>query len=446
MRQDKIVYVVLDDDPTGVQVVSDVTMLVNWDRKILKEVIEKEEIFYILTNSRALSSETASTINEEIVKDVLAVTQEINKKVVFISRSDSTLRGHYPLEPDIIKETIESQSNQRISGELLIPFFDEGKRITRQDVHYIYEDSQWIPVSQTEYAKDDTFGYRNSNLVDYIIEKSNGKYNKDDIFSLSNSTIQSGPDFIFEVLSKIETYKKIICNVETIQDSENVADALRLLQESDKYYVIRCAPTFPKVLAKIGSKMIEPSSLVRNTKVGGLVVVGSHVGLTTKQLSHLFEKNKSILPFEVRVNKLIQPSERENEIETAINVLNKVLIEGKDICLFTSRTKEIQSDHFSSPLEISLSISKALCKIVAGLSVKPSYLCAKGGITSSDLLSKACNMSTVRVVGQLIKGVTVVKDISVNIKYENMPFIIFPGNVGEVDSLTKTIRMFKADN
>lgn len=45
---------------------------------------------------------------------------------MIISRSDSTLRGHYPLETDTLRKTLERENNGLTDGEVLMPFFKEG--------------------------------------------------------------------------------------------------------------------------------------------------------------------------------------------------------------------------------------------------------------------------------------------------------------------------------
>lgn len=64
---------------------------------------------------------------------------------------------------------------------IVAPFFKAGGRITAGDVHFVEQnaadgdtDPLLVPAGDTEFARDAAFGYRSSNLVDWIGEKSAG--------------------------------------------------------------------------------------------------------------------------------------------------------------------------------------------------------------------------------------------------------------------------------
>ncbi len=81
------------------------------------------------------------------------------------------MRGHYPLEPLLMKHTLEDVLKLHFDGEILCPFFLEGGRYTASDIHYVADHDRLIPAGQTEFAKDKTFGYQASDLKEYIEEK-----------------------------------------------------------------------------------------------------------------------------------------------------------------------------------------------------------------------------------------------------------------------------------
>ena len=68
------------------------------------------------------------------------------------------------------------------------------------------------------------------------------------------------------------------------------------------------------------------------------------------------------------------------------------------------------------------------------LHVKPAYIIAKGGITSSDVGTKALKVKKALVMGQIQKGIPVWLTGEES-KFPGMPYIIFPGNVGDKDTL-----------
>lgn len=160
--------VVLDDDPTGVQTVHNVHVYTDWSQESVDSgFAEESSMFFILTNSRGMSHEEACKANREIALAVLNASEKSGKPFILISRSDSTLRGHYPAETDSLRKTIEENSGIRFDGEILCPFFLEGGRFTLNNIHYVREGDQLTPAAQTEFAQDRTFGYTHSHLGEW---------------------------------------------------------------------------------------------------------------------------------------------------------------------------------------------------------------------------------------------------------------------------------------
>ena len=61
--------VVLDDDPTGVQTVHDISVYTNWDKDSIHQGFEEENnLFYILTNSRGFTVEQTTKAHHEIAQ------------------------------------------------------------------------------------------------------------------------------------------------------------------------------------------------------------------------------------------------------------------------------------------------------------------------------------------------------------------------------------------
>ncbi len=173
------VLVVLDDDPTGTQSVANLPVLTRW------EVVDFEWAFahiaesrsqpavYVLTNTRSLDPVEAAARNEEIVRNALAAAELAGSgetpRLGFVSRSDSTLRGHYPLEPDVIAETVAKVSGEATDGVVIVPAFPDAGRVTIGGIHYMRgtgdNAGKLTPVSETEFAKDASFGFANSEMA-----------------------------------------------------------------------------------------------------------------------------------------------------------------------------------------------------------------------------------------------------------------------------------------
>jgi uncharacterized protein YgbK (DUF1537 family) len=98
----------------------------------------------------------------------------------------------------------------------------------------------------------------------------------------------------------------------------------------------------------------------------------------------------------------------------------------------------ITSDDPAESLRIGESISTALVELVQTLQVKPAWLIAKGGITSSDVATKALGIRRAEVLGQILPGVPV-WSADAGSKFPDLPYIVFPGNVGTANSLREAV-------
>ena len=163
--------VVLDDDPTGTQTVYDVPVLTEWSVDVLQaELAGDASGFYILTNSRSMTLSAAQALNEEIGRNLLIASEKAGVQFTVVSRSDSTLRGHYPGEVDALLNALGAN----VDACLIIPYFLEGGRLTINDTHYVAEGDDLIPAAETPFAQDAAFGYQSSNLREWVVEKTNG--------------------------------------------------------------------------------------------------------------------------------------------------------------------------------------------------------------------------------------------------------------------------------
>ncbi len=169
--------VVLDDDPTGIQTVHDVSVYTDWSQESIDAGFQEENrTFFILTNSRSFSAQRTEEVHREIALRVAEAARKSCKDYLLVSRGDSTLRGHYPLETETLRRTLEQQGELSFDGEIILPFFREGGRYTLENIHYVLENDILTPTGETEFAKDKTFGYRSSDLREWVEEKTKGTY------------------------------------------------------------------------------------------------------------------------------------------------------------------------------------------------------------------------------------------------------------------------------
>jgi uncharacterized protein YgbK (DUF1537 family) len=209
------ILVVLDDDPTGTQTCHDISVLTVWNHDTLSaELLSGKPGFFILTNSRALPPVEAKELISTICRNVAEAAKQTGKQFEIVLRGDSTLRGHFPDEPESVEKVLG-----KTDAWILAPFFFQGGRYTINDVHYVAEGDELVPASQTPFAKDATFGYKSSNLGDYVLEKAGSRFTRDDLFSVTLADLRvGGPKKVTEQLLKAPKGSVIIVNAAAEED------------------------------------------------------------------------------------------------------------------------------------------------------------------------------------------------------------------------------------
>lgn len=435
--------VVLDDDPTGVQTVHDVSVYTDWSKESIKSGFEeKNKLFYILTNSRGFTIEQTIKAHKEIANTIAEVGRELNKEYIIISRSDSTLRGHYPLETKLLKD-IENQNGKKIDGEILCPFFKEGGRFTINNIHYVKYDNKLVPAGETEFAKDKTFGYTSSNMCEYIEEKTNGEFKKENVTCISLDDIRSlNFDKIEKQLSEVSDFNKVIVNAIDYCDIKVFCIALYRAMAKGKTYMFRTAAAIVKVIGGITNQplLTKEKMIVKDNKNGGIVVVGSHTKKTTSQLESLKEVD-GIEFIEFNSDLVLDEMKFEQEIKRVVSLNEKFISEGTTVVTYTKRKLlVVENDSKEDALIRSVKISDAVQSLVGRLTVEPSFVIAKGGITSSDVGTKALAVKKANVMGQIKPGIPVWQTGDES-KFPKTPYVIFPGNVGEISTLKEAVEI-----
>ncbi|CAB4281406.1 unnamed protein product [Prunus armeniaca] len=433
--------VVLDDDPTGTQTVHDIEVLTEWTVESLKEQFRKKpKCFFILTNSRSLSSDKATALIKDICRKLHAATKSIeNADYTVVLRGDSTLRGHFPEEADAAVSVLGE-----MDAWIICPFFLQGGRYTIGDIHYVADSDQLIPAADTGFAKDAAFGYKSSNLREWVEEKTAGRIPASSVTSVSIQLLRKGgPDAVCERLCSLQKGSTCIVNAASDRDMAVFAAGMIKAELRGKRFLCRTAASF--VSARIGiipKAPIFPKDLgINKERNGGLIVVGSYVPKTTKQVEELkLQCNQILRSIEVSVAKVAMSSteEREEEISRAAEMADIFLTARKDTLIMTSR-ELITGKTPSESLEINFKVSSALVEIVRRISTKPRYILAKGGITSSDLATKALEAKCAKIVGQALAGVPLWQ-LGPESRHLGVPYIVFPGNVGDNSALAELVK------
>lgn len=436
--------IVLDDDPTGTQTVHGVKVITKWSEERFINVLESDDrLFYVLTNSRSLPEEQAVDLTKQLVASLNRAVKKTNSKISIISRSDSTLRGHFPAETVAVIDTVRNGLGMEFCGQVVVPAFFEGDRYTFDDVHWVRQGDMLVPAAQTEFAKDPAFGFRSSNLVEWVLEKTDGAVTRDAIVSIPIEVIRrEGVPGVYRILQKAPWNSVIVSNATSYYDLKTLVCGLLRSEADGHNYVYRTAASFVPIYGGISLRdslsREELRDLSGNNTNGGLVVVGSHVETTNQQLKSLLNAKK-VSGIELSVTDLLHEAARELEIARIINAVSRNLVSSTDTVIYTSRTV-LEGTGKDGYLQIGSVISDALVRIVRGLAAEPKFLIAKGGITSSVLATDALGSETAHVLGQILPGVPVWR-MGEETTVPGKPYVIFPGNVGDEGSLLKAVQL-----
>ncbi|KZL83569.1 ketose-bisphosphate aldolase class-ii family protein [Colletotrichum incanum] len=446
------VLVVLDDDPTGTQTCHNIDVLTVWDATTLEyEFSLNPTGFFILTNSRALPSAEAKQLILEICQNVKQAAEKSGKAFEIVLRGDSTLRGHLPEEPEAAEEALG-----KFDAWVITPFFYQGGRYTINDVHYVKEDDVLVPASQTPFAQDATFGYKNSNLRKYVLEKCGSRFDDSSFLSVTLDDIRvGGPAGVTKKLLSVAPGSNTVVIVNAAAESDMhvfVAGLLEAEKEGRRYLYRTGAAFVSSRLAITGIPPLTMEDLGVSVKEGikqpgGLIVAGSYVPKTTAQLNVLRERRGDQLTvIELDVAGLIESAEAaDNVVTTAAAETASKLAAGEDVLVMTSR-KLIKGDDALSSLQIGSKVARALVQLVEKIDVRPRYLIAKGGITSSDAATKGLRMRRARILGQAAPGVPLWRCDEETSRHRGVPYVVFPGNVGRDSTLADVVESWSIQN
>jgi uncharacterized protein YgbK (DUF1537 family) len=455
------VLVVLDDDPTGTQSVADLPVLTRWDvEDFIWAFGQSKPAVYVLTNTRSLDPAEAAARNEEVVRNALAAAGSAAElRLGFVSRSDSTLRGHYPLEPDVIAATVADVSGEKTDGVVLVPAFPDAGRVTIGGIHYMRGTGETAgtltPVSDTEFAKDATFGFTTSVMADYVEEKSQGRFAADSVIVLDLNIIRAGAGAqdpgisakaIADAIGAAADSTPIVADIVTENDFRALALGLEEAERRGKKLLYRVGPPF--VRGRIGQEIRTPltagEAYEGNTpsEAGGLIVVGSHVGVTTRQLNVLTAEHSAARIVEIDVEKLLA-AETESAADAYLDQTVDAVVEALragDVIVHTSRLL-IKTDDPAESLRIARTVSAAVVAVVNRTlkTFPPRFVIAKGGITSSDVAAHGLEIRHAIVRGPMLPGIVSLWE-PVDGPAKGIPYIVFAGNVGDDQSLADVTR------
>ncbi|SEQ86050.1 four-carbon acid sugar kinase family protein [Microlunatus flavus] len=439
------VLVVLDDDPTGTQSVADLPVLTRWAVEDLRWALEQgAPALYVLTNTRSLDPADAEQRNREVVTNALDAASAAGVDVGFVSRSDSTLRGHFPLEPTVIADVLERHAGRRTDAVVVVPAFPDAGRITVGGVHYTRAaGGTVVPVAETEFARDATFGFHSSALAEYVEEKSAGRYAAADVLVLDLALVRGPAEAIADVLDRATGMTPVVVDAVTEDDLRSLALGLAESERRGRSLLYRVGPPF--VRARVGQEVRAPLTAdeafagTSPAPGGGLVVVGSHVAQTTRQLKALVAGHPAVV-VEVGVDRLLSGADAAAELDRVVAAVSAALAE-QDVVVHTSRLL-VRRDDPAESLRIARTVSGAVVEVVRRTLAAhpPRFVVAKGGITSSDVATSGLGIRRAVVRGPMLPGIVSLWQ-PVGGAAAGIPFVVFAGNVGDDRSLLDVVRV-----
>jgi len=445
------VLIVLDDDPTGTQSVASLPVLLNWTPDSLRWALSQgAPAVYVMTNTRSLSASDAGRRTQEVARAAMSAAERVGVRVDFVSRSDSTLRGHFPLETDTLAQVVRTATGQLPDGVVLVPAFPDAGRITVDSVHHAGSASEgYTPVGATEFAADATFGFTSSDLRGWVVEKTAGRYAAGDIARIDLRTLRTDPDATARILRGLTDAQPVVVDIVDENDLRLLAVALYAAERQGSRLIYRVGPPF--VRAFIGQEITAPLAPADIARIrqggpaegapGGLVVVGSHVSLTTSQLDRLAERSHP-RELELDVSGYLAGSG-----EHQVRDLARAAIDGLgagNVVIRTSRTL-VRAHDADGSLAIARRVSTAIVDVVRQVVAArpPRFVVAKGGITSADVAARGLLIGRAMVRGTMLPGLVSLWE-PMDGPAQGIPYIVFAGNVGGADSLADVVDTLSA--
>ncbi len=417
---------ILDDDPTGVQTLAGIKVVLDWQPGRIETVLARASALHVLTNTRAFAPDEARAL----IGSAAAAVMQARSDAVVVLRGDSTLRGH------VFEEYLglcDARGGPKSPVLLLVPALPSAGRVTIAGVHYLTRDGERIPVHETEYARDGIFSYRTSSLVEWVEARSCGYFAAANGINVDLEAIRArGASAVAEALraaDRRDAPSAVAADAETAADVDAIAQGFREATELGAKVVLRGGPTIAAALT--GATAVEPADFPAADRV--LVVCGSYVAQSTRQLQTLLSAYPSSL---VEVDPERLASGDEIEIQRAASDTRVRLDSGLAVVSTPRIRPALLTD-----LESGRKIALGLADIVRALDLRDVVTVVKGGITSAVILRNGFGMKEADVIGPVLPGVA--HWIGIDAREREQRVLVVPGNVGDDNLLADVVRLIR---
>ncbi|MEM9611435.1 MAG: four-carbon acid sugar kinase family protein [Actinomycetota bacterium] len=426
--------IAVDDDPTGTQTTAHAALVTAWEPADLDWLLAQPgPIGFVLTNSRARPVDEAVAVTTDVGRGLRAAAERAGLRLDVVSRGDSTLRGHFPEEPAALAAGL----GLAYPTLVIMPFFAEGGRATVHGTHYVLTDGRYVPAGATPFARDPSFGYTASHLPAWVEEKSGGDILRDEVTVIDIGIVRRGVDAVAAALRAVSAGSCVVIDAVEAADVEIVGAAFAVLRPEGRAWLFRSAAGLVPALAGLRAAAPVSTAGVPVTRSGGLIVVGSHVPLSTRQLGRLLAADPDLHAVEASVDSLAEASTALDEVARLSATATDAIAAERTVVVHTSRA--VRTDLVpDDALARSRAVAEGLCEVVRRISVRPSYVVAKGGITAHTLATAALGARRAHVIGPIAAGVPM-WELGADIRHPGLPYVVFPGNVGDDDALALVV-------
>ncbi len=450
----------LDDDPTGSQAVHGIEVVTVLQESAYQAALDGPAGgCFVLTNTRSLAEPAAARLTRQAARDLIAAAERRGRRIQLISRSDSTLRGHLLAEVAAVQTARHDVLGRGFDGVLLIPAFPEAGRVTAGGIHWARIGPDLVPVGETEFARDPAFGYRSSGLREFLAERSGGAIRPEQVARISLEDIRlGGPDQVAARLAAVSGGGWVAVDATDYADLDIVACGVLRAERAGQAFLFRTGPSFVRALAGQdpqaplrGARIWPPEhgppehGSPKHGRAGGhgLIVVGSHVGQTSRQLAAL-RARPGTAALELDVPAVLRGAD---DVAAATARQAAAALRESDVLLYTSRAVATGRDPAAS-LAIARTVSAALAGLVRDVLATrpPRWVIAKGGITSHDVATRGLGIRRALVAGQLFPGlISVFHPVDAAPAAVGLPYVVFAGNVGDDGTLAQVVDILNGE-
>jgi uncharacterized protein YgbK (DUF1537 family) len=416
-----VITVVLDDDPTGTQAMSGVSVVLDWSGPEAWNCVEPGDCaVHVLTNSRAHAPEDAG----RLVASAAAAAREQYPDARLVLRGDSTLRAHVWEEYEALRAIVAPQREG--VPLLLVPALPAAGRVTIDGVHLLERDGERVRVDATEYARDGALSYSDSTLRCWADERSGGRLAAAGALELPLARLRGragSAELAAALGAAAERARPLAVIPDAVSDDDlrTIASGLRAAEEAGSTVIVRCSPAF--VVALTGSAPRAASA--PSGERGVLVVCGSFVPASTAQLERLAHVYPGA-SVSAHVAALAGDA-AEEEIARLALAARERLGSGGLAVVATERERDPALVDAAGQRRVASALAQVARRVPAGVVI------AKGGITSAVTAREGLGARAARVVGPIATGVVLWR-LSTGTDY-----VVVPGNVGGPDLLADVV-------